>query len=424
MRRTSITGVLVIAFLVGIMLTPMQAQAPVGNTQVIQASRNVPAEPSLGLPRDGTKLPEVVQPIFYSAHRGMDWLKLANKPDGRFVYGFIPALRMPLEGDNFLSQAGATYALARATRYFRDERGGAVARQAALTLFMETDVDPKDATIRFTLAPPQVLNRLASHGLLVLAVHELASPGKDLLEQADQLCNYLRKQQQSDGTLLTREGLDGPKRLLSEAEVQYAGIALYAVARSHKKSPAPWKIDMLKKALAGYQGHWQSNKDLATAVSLTPAFAEAYLLTKEPAFAEMVFTMNDWLVGMQYGEDQNSSRKHWYGGFHRSPDGKVETTAPDVWSALPAESLAEACRAAKQAGDLPRLRRYERALVLALHFVMSLQYSGAKVQHFVDGYRPLILGAFHASFQDGNLRLDYTQHPLCAMVQYLDAVIE
>ena len=68
--------------------------------------------------------------------------------------------------------------------------------------------------------------------------------------------------------------------------------------------------------------------------------------------------------------------------------------------------------------------RYERALLHNLHFLMSLQYTGARTQHFVESFRPSINGAFHASHQDGNIRIDYTQHSLCAMVQYLDAVVD
>jgi hypothetical protein len=35
-----------------------------------------------------------------------------------------------------------------------------------------------------------------------------------------------------------------------------------------------------------------------------------------------------------------------------------------------------------------------------------------------------VLGAFYASHQDGTARLDYTQHALCALVQYLAEVAE
>ena len=74
----------------------------------------------------------------------------------------------------------------------------------------------------------------------------------------------------------------------------------------------------------------------------------------------------------------------------------------------------------------PAATCYELGLFLLanLHFLMSLQYNGPKTQHFIEAYRPSVLGAFHASHQDGNLKIDYTVHPLCAMVQYLDTVVD
>jgi len=176
------------------------------------------------------------------------------------------------------------------------------------------------------------------------------------------------------------------------------------------------------KARAFYFTQWKGNKDIRTVCSHTPAYAEAYVLTKDAAYAEAVFAMNDWLLGLQYREEFDSQRKQWIGGFASFRDGKMVLTPPDIQSALAAESLADACRVARHAGDLPRLQRYQRALIPCMHFVMSLQYTGKKAEHFVDSFRPSILGAFHASLQDGSMRLDYTQHSLCAMVRYLDGV--
>jgi hypothetical protein len=378
-------------------------------------------------PRDGDKLPETAQPIFFSAHRAMEWLKLTNKPDGRFVYGFQPALRVQLEGDNFQSQAGATLALARASRYYRDGRGSAIARQAALTLLdLETVADPQDVTIRYTAAPPTAVERLSSHGLLVCAIHELADSdkSKDLLDKADQLCNYLRQQQRTDGTLAVTVGANVLKSGSADLDAERAGWALQGVIRSHKQRPAAWKLDMLRRARSAYAAAWQHNKGIAIVCSHTPAYAEAYAQTREPAFAETVFAMNDWLVGLQYREEVDSPRRHWNGGFRRCNEGKIEQATPDISSARCAESLADACRVAKLMGDLPRYDRYERALLHNAHFLMSLQYTSARTQHFVEKFRPSILGAFHASHQDGNIRIDYTQHALCAMVQYLDRVVD
>jgi hypothetical protein len=401
------------------------AQTPQPDPQVKQAAALVPGKK----PRDISKLPEAAQPIGFSAERGMDWLKRALKPDGRFVYGFQPSLRVQLDGDNFASQAGAAFALARAARYYRDDGGTVKAREAILALLMETITDPptdKGAPIRFTAAPPTAVNRLSSHGLLVSAIHELDSPEKckDLLDQADQLCNYLRQQQRPDGSLFVLSGTTPLKSGSDEIDAEHAGWALQGIIRSYKQRPAEWKLDMLRKAHGHYYPHWRQNKNLGTVFSHTPAYAAAYLATKDDAFKEAVYAMNDWLVALQYRDDFDAARKHWAGGFPRVRGGKTELVAPDIQSALPAESLAEACRVAKHAGDLAKLKEYEGALVRNLYFLMSLQYTADKTRHFVDPFRPSVLGAFHASHQDGNIRIDYTQHALCAMVQYLDAIAE
>ena len=409
MRTLWLPGALLIPLAV---LAVLPAQAP----PIKQATHIVPANPPVGQRARGPSCRRRRSRSSTARPRALEWLKRTNKPDGRFVYGFQPSLRVQLDGDNFLSQAGAAFALARAARYFRDDAGTATARQAILTLLLETMTDPSDPSIRFTAAPPQVLNRLSSHGMLISAINELAKPEdcKDLLDQADQLANYLKRQQRLDGSL----GTGG------FAEVEGAGLALQGIIRSHKHRPAAWKLDLVRKARGYYQPHWQENKNLATVVNHTPAYAEVYLLTKDAGCKDAVFAMNDWLLGLQFSDDFDSSRKQWTGGFPRFQDGKQASGGPDISSAAAAESLAEACRVAKAVGDLDRMRKYEQALSQNLGFLMSLQYTSAKTQHFVEAFRPSILGAFHASHQDGNLKLDYTQHPLSAMVQYLDTVIE
>jgi hypothetical protein len=153
------------------------------------------------------------------------------------------------------------------------------------------------------------------------------------------------------------------------------------------------------------------------------AYAEAHLLTREKAFADAVNEMNDWLCDLQYAQ---LDRRHpfWLGGFKSWVDGKAAALAPDAGSAAYAESLVEACRVARQAGDLTRFQRYRGAIEGCLRFLTTLQYSEFNTQHFAEWYRPALLGGFHASHQDGTLRIDYTQHAICALVQYLRYVVE
>ena len=147
MRRIWLPSTLLISLA---LLVDVAAQPPA----IKQATNIVPANAPANQRRDGSKLPELAQPIFYSAASAAEWLKRTNKPDGRFVYGFQPSLRVQIDGDNFLSQAGAAFALARSARYFRDDAGTATARQALLTLLLETMSDSKDKSLRFTAAAP------------------------------------------------------------------------------------------------------------------------------------------------------------------------------------------------------------------------------------------------------------------------------
>src|ERR1043165_4965257 len=243
--------------------------------------------------RDVDNMPIAAQPIFNSAQRAMDWLKRTHKADGRFVYGFQPALCVLLDGDNFSSQAGAAFALARAARYFGDEGSTVKARQAILTLLLETMLDPRDGSksSRHLAALPAAVDRLSAHGLLISAIHELDQVEKcpDLLKQADELCNYLRLQQREDAALFVADGGKLIKGVSEEVDAQRAGWALQGIIRSHRHRPAEWKLDMLRKARTYYVTSWKKKKSIAATCALTPAFAEAFVLTKDGAYKDAVF---------------------------------------------------------------------------------------------------------------------------------------
>jgi hypothetical protein len=147
------------------------------------------------------------------------------------------------------------------------------------------------------------------------------------------------------------------------------------------------------------------------------------LKTREQPFADAVFEMNDWLCALQH---QQPDARHplWLGGFKNWRDGAEGTEAPEAGSAVYFESLAQACRVARQAGDVRRFQRYREAAQRGLGFLGTVQYIEANTQHFADWYRPVLVGAFHVSHEDGNLRLDHTSRAVAALVQYLEGVAE
>ena len=370
--------------------------------------------------RDFSKLSALQNEMLMSCQRGADWLFRVNGVKGRFLNGYLPALKTEMEGDHYLRQVGAAFALARAARFLGEERYAARATQAILTLLDDTTLDAETPQCRHTVLPSMVVNRLGAAGLLVLAINELPAPQPDLLEKSEQLCNWIRSQVRPDGSLRSGDA-ENDRAEADDADSvnEYPGLALYALLRSHKNRPAKWKIELMRKAVAYYRPWWKAHRSMTFVPAQTAACAEAYLLTKDAAFAEFVYEMNDWLCGLQY-DHIDPRRLVWYGGFMSWAGGKPVDAPPSIASAAYAESLTEACQVARASGDPARHQRYTEVVERCLQFVVRLQYTDANAQHFAEWYRPRLVGAFHASTQDGNLRIDYAQHALSALVMYLE----
>ena len=407
-------GTLIVCGLIGgaLALSLGWGQEPAPTT----AQKTIPAKLVLEPPavkRDLAKLSLLERQTYLSGQRGTDWLARSNQADGRFLFGYLPALRSPMEGNHYLAQVEAAHALARAARFYQNPQAVAIARQALLVLLLDTTLNSKDGKVRSTSLPNAMVNRLAAAGLLILAIHELPEPGKDLVEQASQLGNFIGKQQRADGSLIVT---DGDEKADVAAVNHFTGPALLALVRLGQ-------IDMVRRARPTYSKWWQEHKNMAMIPWHTAAYAEAYLKTREQAFADAVYEMNDWLCGLQH---QQPDPRHplWLGGFKNWRDGKEGPEAPEAGAAVYLESLALACRVARQAGDVSRFGRYRDGAQRGLGFLSTLQYTEANTQHFADWYRPVLVGAFHVSHEDGNLRLDYTSRAVAALVQYLEGVAE
>ncbi len=360
-------------------------------------------------PGQSVKLSPYQSQVFYRSKAAMQWLMRFNQPGGRFLYGYIPSLAVPLLEDNYTHQVATTYALARAAQLSGDKKAAALARQALLTLLLETETDPNDPQIRRPLAGESAL---ASAGWLVMAIHSLPNPGADLLDQSEQLCRFIRSQQQKEGSFSAKKGQSHATHGVE------AGPALYGLALSAKHRPANWKWEVIRRACGHYHTSWRAQKVMDMVPLHTAAYSLAYLHSKEKMFADCVLEMNDWICTRQY-QQVGTRRIHWFGGFVNSLQ---QTQGPDVHSAIYSEGLAHACQIVRSTGDLRRYNHYRAHIERCLQFLSTLQFTQANTGHIVDRYKGEILGAFHYSHLNGTIRIDYVQEALCAHIQYLDSV--
>ncbi|MEI7688103.1 MAG: hypothetical protein WCL32_24110 [Planctomycetota bacterium] len=376
----------------------------------------LPGDKSLR-PRDIPKTPEHLRPLHASSLRGMDWLQRANQPDGKFLPGFLPALAIKAEGDPFGPQTEAALALLRAARYHNDDRALTLGKQSLLRLLQDTTTDTAQPAIRFTSAPEPFVNRLAACGGLLQAIYELPHPPDDLRIQAGQLANYLRAQIQADGSFLL--GVDDPALKVHLLQT-CTGPALAGLAAFERHESPAKKNERTVAALYAHHAMWRQSKNPAMVPGISAACRANITAASRPDQAEVqiLFEMNDWLINMQYPADPRQPLAG--GGFMPWQNGKTANLPPDATTAFYVGSLIDACRVARQMGDQQRDLRYRQGIEQALAFLITLQYTDARVQHYAEWFRPWILGGFFNNHQDGNLRLSSTANATAALVAYLE----
>ena len=371
--------------------------------------------------RNLDRLPVRQRQLVLAGYRSFDWLQRAHQLDGKFVPGLVPSLGSRPENNPLQPQLEATAVLLRAARVFRDDKAAALGKQAVLRMLQETTVDPAQPGVRFSAAPDAFVNRLAAGGALVRAIQEIANPLADLAAQSRELQTHLLRQQRKDGSFaIGSPGIAEDAAAQAYLTQSCIGPALLGLAKAGRARNEP-TIDAVVRACPVYAAAWRANKNPQMAADLSAAFAEAYEKTNEPALAQAVFEMNDWLLTLQTSPNKRDAIG---GGFQLWRNGAPTTGAPDMSSALLVGSLVDACRVAKQVGDVNRYQRYRQAAEDGLDFLTSLQYTEARVQHFAEWYRPWILGGFFVSPQDGNLHLAQNQQALNAFVGYVQHVVE
>jgi hypothetical protein len=365
-----------------------------------------------------TKLNELQQQFLLTGLRGTHWLSRMHRTKGRLRNGILPALNKDMEGDSFYRQAAAAAVLAQTGRVSDEERFQILAAQTILSLLEDTCRDAKDDKSRYVSIPGAGINRLGATASVVVAIHELSNPQKDLLERSEEMCRFLQSQARDDGSLASP--IDGVGK--DEGAELYPGLAMQALMASARRNKDDKKIQIVKKALPYYHKAWNNNRCIESIPAQATAFADLYQLTKDKACAECVFAMGDWLLTLQYTKI-DPRRPLWYGGFMSCREGRTSETAPDVESAIATKGLIQACRLAKEMGDVSRHQQYSEAIEKALQFLATLQYSDSGTQHYSDWFRESLVGGFHRSHSDGNLRIDSTEQCVAAMMGYIEMML-
>jgi hypothetical protein len=392
----------------------------------LPAGTHAPAQTPLAKFEPLAAFPQVTQYAVRAELLGATWMAKAHQPNGRFLFGYLPALRMPLTGESDFAQARAAVALAQAARFSGDEDQAAKASQTILALLAATRLDPHDPKCRTPVTVSFVCNRVGFAALLALAIYELPSPADRLLEEAERLCAFLRAQLRPDGSVHYTDGpTDVPTQVDPAGANEYPGLALHALAVSHRVRPAEWKKDAVKRGVAYYFEQFRAKPHPGLVATITPAAAELFGQTKSNEAATAALEMNDWLCTLQI-PTTDPRTPQWAGGFRVVANGQATADPPGaVETGSYVQSLAYAYQLTRLTGDPTREARYRPALTGAVLFLCGLQFLETNTRHFENTFRSSTLfGAVHLSPTDGTLRIDATAGAITGLLRYLSCGAE
>ncbi len=181
-----------------------------------------------------------------------------------------------------------------------------------------------------------------------------------------------------------------------------------------------------RKAIGFYQKWFKDHPNPALVPWMTATCCEAFQRTKENLFCDAAFQMNDWLTTSQYKPSLDPTRRQWLGGFMRFENGKFVESVPTIESALYAQSLADCCQMIRQmpTPDTQRYDRYRIAGLRAAQFLSTLQFTESNTLHIATNYRLWLVGGFHPTSSDGNLRVDQSAGAVSALIQLLTSGVD
>lgn len=343
-----------------------------------------------------------------AADRGGDYLARHTNDDGQFDYRYDAKDDEVLSGYNMVRHAGTTYAM--------------------FELYQETKVSPLlDAALRANQymlerfgpcpAPLQAQHclydgekvKLGGHALAVLALVQAAEVTGDntYIKEAEGLARWMLSLQTDSGEfvphIVFQNGVWD-----DHVSGYYPGEAIFALVRLYKatgkeaylsaaQQAALWLIEVRdadKTALDITHDHW-----------LLYGLNELHEIEADSRYEAHVRTIVDSIVALQHRGLVNFM---WNGGYYSPPRSTPTATR--------SEGLAAAYELFVRTGDTAYTEKCFDSLERGIAFQLRTHIDLARAREYKN--RVAALGGFTNTPSDSEVRIDYVQHNISALLAY------
>lgn len=350
--------------------------------------------------------------LIEAAHAGGSYLERAVDDEGRFLYSYDAGADAPISGYNILRHAGTSYSMLELYRHTQDT-GLLSAAERALAYLTE-QIEPCAAPVS-NVAAGCLLEagevKLGGAGLALLAYSEYSSMTGNLafLDTMRGLAAWIAGAQYPDGRFVHKLE-DGA---IDDFEsLYYPGEAIFGLMRLYAIDPDPrW----LAAARAGAD-YIILVRDLDTPSDNLEhdhwfLYALDALHRVDPQPHDLVH-LRRLVLEILSAQHLDSVPDTWLGGYYNPPRSTPTATR--------SEGLCAAARLLRDLGDTRTADTVFEAVLWGISFQLQTQIASDDTLYLANPARAL--GGFRESLLSGEVRIDYVQHNISAILCAYDGL--
>jgi AMMECR1 domain-containing protein len=356
-----------------------------------------------GFPIDRETLPPIKALSERHAALHERYLLRHQKEDGTFYSRYQPLQNRLFEGVDPARQAYGAWVLARAARIRAARIRAGEELKAAADLLIDTlrqhvSGEGDDLWLRFDEETPSV----AELSFLLLALCNLPvddSRRSQIPAIATKLWSCIEL---PHGRILTHQK---PDPSFDPFQDYFPGQVLLALAVAAEQNATEIDSERLQRSFKYYRHRFRYQRHFGQVTWLLQAFSKWWQLTKDQAFADLVFEVADWLLGYQQEKTGAFINDH-------QPD------TPGYTTAVYLEGLAAALPVAAALGDDTRHATYARSFTAGVSFLdrLIVQQRDQVILPNPD----FALGGLRQGLYYSEIRTDFVQHSLSALLARID----
>ena len=347
--------------------------------------------------------------LLESARQAGEYLRRSVLPDGRFVYSYHPDKNRVASAYNMVRHAGTIYSMLELYQVTRDS-ALLESAERALRFLVDSVVSFGTPDEKMTIIVDQGKIKLGGVALTLVALveYEKATQAATHRPLMRELARYIVHSQLDDGRLISQRYYPSGTIRKDFVSEYYPGEAILGLLRLHSLDPQDLWLATAEKAaryLITGRDAGKSVPELSHDHWLLYALNELYRLRSEDLFLDHALRITQAITRAQ---NRSPPDPDWLGSYYVPP-----RSTP---TAVRTEGLLAAYALTRDLGRHADASSILEAVKLGIGFQLQTQFQPEKVLYLEDP--PRALGAFHHSLKNYEIRIDYVQHNISALLGY------